>query len=129
MTTGTGTRPKLLLADDEEPILALLETTLRDDARYDILLAHDGAEALALWEAERPSIVVLDVKMPRIDGIDVCKALRSGHDQPLAIIMLSAMAQASDIARAMAAGANDYLTKPFSPSDLFSKVDSLLEAA
>ena len=117
---------KILFADDERDILELLELTLEDDERYRVLLAHDGEQALALCLKERPEVVFLDIQMPKLDGIGVCERLR--QDPELAdtkVVMLTGLARESEINRAMAAGADDYMTKPFSPTALHQK---LLEA-
>lgn len=126
MTMDGQTGRKVLLADDETEILDLLAMTLEDDERYGVLLASDGARALELCQAERPELVFLDVQMPKMDGISVCQAIR--NDPSIAdtkIIMLTALAQESEIDRALIAGADDYMTKPFSPTALHQK---LLEA-
>ena len=126
MTMDGQTGRKVLLADDEKEILDLLAMTLEDDERYQVLLASDGARALELCQAELPELVFLDVQMPKMDGISVCQAIR--NDPSIAdtkVIMLTALAQESEIDRALIAGADDYMTKPFSPTALHQK---LLEA-
>ena len=123
---GPGPQRKILFADDEPEILELLSITLEDDERYKVLLAKDGEEALAICQAEHPELVFLDVQMPKKHGIDVCIELRQRADTAdTKIIVLTALLQDSVIDRAMAAGADDFMTKPFSPTTLHRK---LLEA-
>ena len=116
----------ILVADDEPPILELIRFTLEDD-RVRVVEARDGLEALRLAQAVRPELCFLDVQMPELDGLAVCRLLR--QDPGLAgsrIVMLTAASQEADRVRGLAAGADGYLTKPFSPLALFSLVRSLL---
>lgn len=122
----TSPERKVLVADDEPEILDLLSLTLEDDERYSVLTARDGEEALRLCRSEKPEIVFLDVQMPRMDGVTVCENIRK--DPAIAgmkVVMLTALSQAAEIDRALVAGADDYMTKPFSPTALHRK---LLEA-
>jgi DNA-binding response OmpR family regulator len=117
-----GGMPTILIADDELHILELVRVTLEGDG-VEVLTAVDGLEALDLALTLRPEIVLLDVQMPGLDGLEVCRRLRS--EPRLAgtsIIMLTAAAQAADAARGLAAGADHYLTKPFSPIRLLSVI-------
>ena len=119
----------ILVADDEPPILELIRFTLEDD-RVRVVEARDGLEALRLAQAVRPELCFLDVQMPDLDGLAVCRLLR--QDPGLAgtrIVMLTAASQEADRVRGLAAGADGYLTKPFSPLALFSLVRSLLPEA
>lgn len=119
----------ILVADDEPPILELIRFTLEDD-RLRVVEARDGLEALRLAQAVRPELCFLDVQMPGLDGLAVCRLLR--QDPALAgsrIVMLTAASQEVDRVRGLAAGADGYLTKPFSPLALFSLVRSLLPEA
>ncbi|MDP2628006.1 MAG: response regulator [Candidatus Rokubacteria bacterium] len=119
----------ILVADDEPPILELIRFTLEDD-RVRVVEARDGLEALRLAQAVRPELCFLDVQMPELDGLAVCRLLR--QDPALAgsrIVMLTAASQEADRVRGLAAGADGYLTKPFSPLALFSLVRSLLPEA
>ena len=119
----------ILVADDEPPILELIRFTLEDD-RVRVVEARDGLEALRLAQAVRPELCFLDVQMPDLDGLAVCRLLR--QDSGLAgtrIVMLTAASQEADRVRGLAAGADEYLTKPFSPLALFSLVRSLLPEA
>ena len=119
----------ILVADDEPPILELIRFTL-EDYRVRVVEARDGLEALRLAQAVRPELCFLDVQMPDLDGLAVCRLLR--QDPALAgsrIVMLTAASQEADRVRGLAAGADGYLTKPFSPLALFSLVRSLLPEA
>jgi two-component system, OmpR family, phosphate regulon response regulator PhoB len=115
----------LLIADDESGIRSLVRMTLQRK-QYEILEASDGEEALALARKHHPELVLLDVMMPGLTGFEVCRALK---DDPATadatVVMLSAKAQDSDRAEGIAAGADDYFTKPFSPIALLRKIDDV----
>ena len=116
----------LLIADDEPAILDLVRFTL-EDPQVRIVEASDGAAALELAQHLRPDVALLDVKMPRLSGLDVCRRLRElpecAHTR---VVLLTAAAQAEDRRRGLAAGADHYLTKPFSPLALLTLVRSLM---
>jgi DNA-binding response OmpR family regulator len=117
---------KILIADDEPHVLRSLGFVLRK-AGYAVLEARDGAEAFRLTEAERPELVFLDIMMPGPDGIEVCRRMKS--DEDLAgthVIMLTAKGQESDRQKSLAAGADEYMTKPFSPSRALGRVRAAL---
>ena len=121
--------PTILVVDDEPPILELVRFTLEDE-QIRVLEADDGVKALETARSTRPDLILLDVQMPRLDGLEVCRRLRA--DASLAgtrIVMLTAAGQDADRARGIAAGADEYLTKPFSPLALFTLVRSLLPEA
>jgi two-component system chemotaxis response regulator CheY len=115
----------VLIVDDDPFIRKLIATTLEDVADFELHEAADGAEALAAAQHIEPAIVFLDIDMPRLNGIDACRALR---DLPQArdakIVMLTAAGPVEE-RRAREAGANLFLTKPFSPLDLLKLVDEL----
>ena len=118
---------KVLLADDEEDILSLVAATLGDTERYTLILARDGEEALERARESGPDLIFLDVMMPKIDGYEVCKRLKSNKSTAdVKVIMLTALAQESDRRRAEQSGADSYLSKPFSPTVLLAKVEELL---
>jgi DNA-binding response OmpR family regulator len=121
-----GSRPLLLIADDDEDILELLSFRL-ERAGYDVLRARTGDEALELAFGRRPALAVLDVMMPGRDGLEVTRELRSHPaTQAIPVILLTARAMATDVAHGMAAGADDYVKKPFDADDLKARVDRLL---
>jgi len=119
----------VLIADDEPHVIDLIRLTLEDE-RISVIDALDGETALAHAEAMRPGLIFLDVHLPDMSGLEVCARLR--NDPRFAatkIVMLTAAAQESDVARGLAAGANHYLTKPFSPVRLLSLVESVVPNA
>ena len=119
----------ILIADDEPHVVELVRVTLEDD-RVRVVEAPDGATALLLAAELEPELIFLDVNLPDLSGLDVCRRLR--REPRLAgvrIVMLTAAAQQDDISRGLAAGASQYLTKPFSPVRLLSLVEGLLPRA
>ena len=119
---------KLLIADDEDGVRSLVRMTLEAET-YEILEARDGDEALAVAREHRPELMFLDVMMPGSSGVEVCRTLKSeAATSGITIIMLTAQAQERDREDGMAAGADDYFTKPFSPVNLLSKVEQVLGA-
>src|SRR3954464_12165765 len=115
--------PPLLLADDEQSIQTLLSYPLRKDG-YDVVQATDGREALARFGESTFDLVVLDVMMPRVDGLEVCRRLRARSSVP--IIMLTAKADEIDKVLGLELGADDYITKPFSLREFRSRVKAAL---
>ena len=119
---------KVMLADDEEELLALVSATLEGSEGFKILLAQDGAEALEMARREKPDLLFLDIMMPKLNGYEVCRELKKDPaTASITIIMLTALAQDSERIKAMEAGADGYLTKPFSPTALLNKVEEILE--
>lgn len=117
---------KVLVVDDEPDILDLVELTLLSED-FDVITATNGAEALAAAAAEAPDLVLLDVSMPDLDGFEVMQALRENPaTRDIPVIMLTARAQISDKLRGLSSGADDYITKPFEPSDLVARVTAAL---
>jgi len=116
----------ILIVDDEPPILDLVRFTL-EDADVRVEEASDGAEALVLARRLKPDLILLDVHMPKLGGLEVCRQLRA--DVAFAatrIVMLTAAGQEADRARGREAGADEYLTKPFSPLALLALVEALV---
>jgi DNA-binding response OmpR family regulator len=113
----------ILLVDDEESIQTLLTYPLERDG-YRVVQARDGEEALVKFEQEDPELVVLDVMLPRLDGLEVCKRLRARSTVP--IIMLTARGEELDKVLGLELGADDYITKPFSIREFRSRVRALL---
>ncbi len=120
---------RILIADDEDVIRELSVATLEGDPRFILLEARNGEEALELAARERPDMAILDIRMPRTDGIATCAALRTAAaTSAIPVLILTALNQRSDVERARAAGATDYFVKPFVPSELLTKVYDLLES-
>lgn len=118
--------PEVLIADDDEFIRRLVTTTLEDVAGVRLVEARDGREAVELAVRTRPALILLDVAMPGLDGIEACRRLRAEPaTSETPIVMLTAHIGDDDEARAVAAGADRYLTKPFSPLDLLRLVEEL----
>lgn len=117
---------KVLIVDDEPNIAISVDFLMRREG-FEVLVAHDGEEGLARIRADRPDLVVLDVMMPKLDGFEVCKAVRA--DPTLAgvrILMLTAKGRAQEITKGLALGAEAYIPKPFSTRELVAKVKELL---
>ncbi len=122
----------ILVVDDDPLIRKLIATTLEDVAGFRLAEASDGHEAVSAAAAEQPSIVFLDVDMPRLNGIDACREIRRaevGEGEASTIVMLTAASDHRIEQRSLEAGADVFLTKPFSPLDLLRLVDALGEAS
>ena len=119
-------KEKILVVEDEEDILELVRFSLSQEG-YPVICVTNGEDALALAETTSPDLIVLDLMLPGIDGLEVCRKVRErGKAQAAKIIMLTAKSQESDIVKGLEAGADDYLTKPFSPKVLVARVRALL---
>ena len=117
---------RILLADDEQAIQTMLSYPLQKEG-YDVVRASDGEEALERFAEQQFDLVVLDVMMPRVDGLEVCRRLRATSTVP--IIMLTARAEEIDKVLGLELGADDYITKPFSLREFSSRVRALLRRA
>jgi two-component system alkaline phosphatase synthesis response regulator PhoP len=115
---------ELILVVDDEPKIVKLARDYLEKAGYRVLDARDGTSALAAARHERPDLVVLDLNLPGTDGLDVCRALRRESDVP--IIMLTARVDEADRLIGLELGADDYITKPFSPRELVARVRAVL---
>src|SRR5579864_5605936 len=116
----------ILVVDDDPVIQKLLAVNFEMEG-YRVITASDGEEALEQVAAEHPGVVVLDVMMPKLDGIEVTRRIKADPGtRSTPVLLLSAKAQAKDIAIGMEAGADAYLTKPFEPLDLLERVAALL---
>jgi DNA-binding response OmpR family regulator len=116
--------PRILLVDDEQPIQTLLSFPLQRDG-YEVVQATDGAEALARFDEQIFDLVVLDVMLPRMDGLEVCRRLRA-KGETVPIIMLTAKSEEIDKVLGLELGADDYITKPFSMREFRSRVKAAL---
>ncbi|MCP3773432.1 response regulator transcription factor [Paenibacillus sp. MZ04-78.2] len=116
-------RGTILLVDDEKEITNLLEIYLKNEG-YNLLIAGDGVEALELLQTHSVDLIILDVMMPRMDGIEACMKIREEKQMP--IIMLSAKGQEIDKITGLSIGADDYVVKPFSPLEMIARVNSQL---
>jgi two-component system, OmpR family, KDP operon response regulator KdpE len=116
-------RPRILVCDDEAQILRALRVILRD-AGYEALPASTGEEALDVAAVSHPSAGIIDLVLPDIDGVELCRRLREWTDIPL--ILLSAVGEEDAKVRALAAGADDYVTKPFGPRELIARLEASL---
>ena len=118
--------PKVLVVDDEPAIIRAL-TYLLSKASLDVRIAKDGDEAMAAIEEHHPSLVLLDVMLPKRDGFEICELIRANPDwQDIRIIMLTARGRDADREKGLALGADEYLTKPFSTREVLSKVQKIL---
>lgn len=117
---------RVLVADDDPDILSLVAFRL-ERSGFEVLRASDGEEALRLAIAEAPDLALLDVSMPKLDGYEVTQQMRANEKTTrIPIILLTARAQETDMAAGLAAGADDYIKKPFSPQELGARVETLL---
>ncbi len=114
---------RILVVDDEQPIIDVLTYNLAQ-ARYDVLVAWDGEQALTVARREQPDLIILDLMLPKLDGIEVCRILRRERDVP--IIMLTARDEEIDRVVGLELGADDYVVKPFSIRELLARVKNVL---
>lgn len=117
---------RILIADDNEPNRELLEAYLSDEG-HEILMAADGQQTVEVAIREKPDLILLDIMMPRMSGYEVCVKLKESADtRQIPILMVTALKDAADIERAVAAGADDFLSKPVHRLELKTRVRSLL---
>ncbi len=117
---------KALVVDDDLVLADVISFTLRR-AGFEVLLAHDGVTALERFQSDAPAIIVLDLELPRKDGLTVCREIRAVSDTP--IIMLTVRDSDEDIVKGLGLGADDYMTKPFSPAQLVARMQAVLRRA
>ena len=116
----------ILIVDDEKDIAKMLDYNLKKEG-YKTLVAHDGEDALDMANAKLPDLVLLDLMLPGVDGLEVCKELKSERKTAsIPVIMLTAKSQESDKIVGLELGADDYITKPFSPRELIARIKAVL---
>src|SRR3970040_131500 len=120
-------KEKILIVDDEADILTLLEYNL-EKAGFKVISANDGPDAVEITKREKPDIIILDIMLPSMEGTEVCKILKSGDaTRHIPIIMLTAKGEEVDRIVGFELGADDYITKPFSPRELILRVKAVLK--
>jgi DNA-binding response OmpR family regulator len=121
-------RKKILLVDDSSTVL-LFEKMILSKEPYDLLVAKDGQEGLEKALAERPALILMDVMMPRMDGVEACRQIRARSEiAATPVILVTTRGEPESVASGKAAGCSDYVTKPINPAELLSKVKSLIAA-
>ncbi|MGH2543239.1 MAG: response regulator [Ardenticatenaceae bacterium] len=117
---------KILIVDDDRQLATIIAFTLRREG-YSVVHAHDGPTALQLWEIEQPDLVLLDVNLPGIDGYEVLRQIRAVARTP--VVMLTVRGEEEDTVRGLDLGADDYVTKPFSPRTLLARLRAVFRRA
>lgn len=117
---------KTLIVDDDLALADVVSFTMRR-AGFEVIMAHDGQAALERWEDEAPDLIILDLNLPKLDGLKVCERIRSEADTP--IIILSVRGEEDDVVRGLELGADDYIVKPFSPRQLVARAEAVLRRA
>src|SRR5512136_2431172 len=114
---------KILVVDDELEIVKVVRAYL-EQSNFRVITASDGQQALATFRHERPDLVILDLSLPKMDGLDVCRAIRRESNTP--VIMLTARVEETDRLIGLEIGADDYIVKPFSPREVVARVRTVL---
>lgn len=123
----TSPNKKILIVEDEPDVVDLLTLQLHKAGGFSVLTAHDGAEGLKKARAESPALIVLDLMLPRMQGLEVCKVLKTDSlTSHIPIIMLTAKAEEVDRIVGLEFGADDYVTKPFSPREMVLRIKAIL---
>jgi two-component system, OmpR family, alkaline phosphatase synthesis response regulator PhoP len=123
-----GRRPRVLIADDNPQGVELLEAYL-SECDYDIATVADGEQTLQQVKSWQPDLILLDIMMPKLSGFEVCKRLRANPaTSDIAVLMITALDQPSDIDRAVEAGTNDFVTKPINKTDLLLRIRAALQS-
>ena len=122
------TSARILIADDRPQGLELMEAYLSDTS-FDTKTASNGEDTLRLTREWKPDVILLDVMMPRISGFEVCQQLRANPEtQNIGVLMVTALDQATDVERGVAAGTDDFLTKPINKTELVRRIEALLKS-
>ncbi len=114
---------KILVVDDDRVLADVITFMLRKEG-FDVIQAYDGTSALERWKQEDPDLLILDVNLPKLDGFEVCRRIRSQSDTP--VLMLTVKGDEEDVLGGFEIGADDYIVKPFSPSQLVARVKAIL---
>ncbi len=117
---------KALIVDDDLVLADVLSFTLRR-AGFQVFAVHDGQAALDAWRSEAPDLIILDLNLPKLDGLEVCQRIREQDNVP--IIILSVRGEDDDVVRGLELGADDYVPKPFSPRQLVARAQAVLRRA
>jgi CheY-like chemotaxis protein len=118
-----------MIVEDEEAVMELLSSIFSDTKSYSVIITDNGESALQIAKSKKPDIILLDIMIPKINGYEVCQRLKQNQDTShIKILMLSGMTQNSDLHKAFEAGADAFISKPFSLFDILSKVESLLKS-
>lgn len=112
-------KARILVVDDDEALAEMIGIVLRNDG-FDPVFCADGAQALEIFRSSKPDLVLLDLMLPGMDGIEVCRQIRAESDLP--IVMLTAKSDTADVVRGLESGADDYVPKPFKPAELVARV-------
>jgi two-component system, OmpR family, alkaline phosphatase synthesis response regulator PhoP len=119
---------KILIVDDEPGIIVALQFLMEQNG-YETAIAFSGVEAMELIASDRPDLILLDIMLPVIDGFEVCQRVRENLEwRDIRIVMLTALGNEANIAKGLALGADAYITKPFSNTEVVAKVKELLES-
>jgi DNA-binding response OmpR family regulator len=114
---------KALVVDDDLALADVVSFTLRK-AGYEVIVAYDGLVALDRWRTDAPDLIILDLNLPKLDGLSVCRQIRAEDDTP--IIILSVRSEEDDIVTGLKLGADDYIVKPFSPRQMVARAEAVL---
>lgn len=114
---------KALVVDDDLALADVVSFTMRR-AGYEVIVAHDGLNAIERWQNESPEVIILDLNLPKLDGLRVCQRIRAQDETP--IIILSVRGEEDDIVEGLRLGADDYMVKPFSPRQLVARIEAIL---
>ena len=117
------TKTKILIVDDENPIRELLRLYFEKE-QFEVLEAENGAQAMTIFEEKKPDIIILDIMMPIMDGLEVCQQIRKNDMTPL--ILLTAKGEDEDRILGLEIGADDYITKPFNPREVVARAKAVL---
>lgn len=121
-----GMKARILVVDDDEALSEMIGIVLRNDG-FETVFCADGSQAPGIFRTSHPDLVLLDLMLPGLDGIEVCRQIRAESDVP--IVMLTAKSDTSDVVRGLESGADDYVPKPFKPAELVARVRARLRPA